>query len=153
MDSIILESIRCLYKKRLFAVFQSVGLGCLCIITGLIVGKYIKFPKELTIMLIGVTILTVVLFILQMWEFIPAYKDYCESAYVVLENATVTIVRSRYIKSGSMDKALVEDSKGQKYQLTIPTDPQLEAGETYTGMIAYLKHSKHLVYYSFDCYE
>ena len=79
----------------------------------------------------------------------PIYQDYINLDYVVVENAKVVVLYGSY---GTIDRIndVVIYTNQDKIELKMKTDLKLDTNFEYFGTVAYLKHSKYLIWYDFD---
>lgn len=152
MEASILSSIYHLYRSHVVTLILLILLGCVTLLVAVGVVKFnlIK-PTIWKIVFVITTVLSIAaLWLIQIHSLIPVYKDYKESSYVVIKDASLTILTGA---SGSIDRTntvLVDDGSGKTFKLEMQTDYHLSVGSTYTGTIAYTIHSGYVVWYSFD---
>ena len=152
MEKNILNNIYHLYRSHIVTLILFLLLGCvaLFVVVGVVKLNLIK-PIIWKIVLITATLVSLVaLLLIQINSLIPVYKDYKESSYVVVENATLTILTE---SSGVIDKTnavLVNDGSGKTLKLKMQSDLRLSFNCTYTGTIAYTINSDYVIWYSFD---
>lgn len=152
MEKQILNNIHQLYRSHIVTLILLLFLGCvaLFVVVGVVKFRLIK-PLIWKIVLIAVTIVSLVaLLLIQINSLIPVYKDYKELSYIVVENATLTILTE---SSGIIDRTntvLVDDNSGKTFELKMQSDLCLSFDSTYTGTIAYTINSGYVVWYSFD---
>lgn len=91
----------------------------------------------------------VLLIVFQMKDIIPVYKDYKNSSYVIVQNATVTIKGD---SSGVLDytSTVFVKTANEEYKLKMQTDILLDTDTEYVGTVAFLPNSKYLIWYAFE---
>ena len=152
MEKQILNNIHQLYRSHIVTLILLLLLGCvaLFVVVGVVKFHLIK-PLIWKTVIISVTIVSLVaLLLIQINSLIPVYKDYKELSYIVVENATLTILTE---SSGIIDRTntvLVDDGSGKKIELKMQSDLCLSFDSMYTGTIAYTINSGYVVWYSFD---
>lgn len=152
MEKNILNNIHSLYRSYVITLILFLILGCVTILVSVGVVKFGLIKSKLCqiLQLIVISISVVVLLIIQVHSIVPIYQDYKDASYIVLENATMTILTDA---SGLIDRTnvvLVEDGLGNPVKLKMPNDIQLSVGYVYTGTVVYTKRSGFVVWHSFD---
>lgn len=150
MKEQILENICSLYKSHIVTAIIFLVLIVLASMVTIGVTKLdvVKSSKGKLALIATVVICSVFLVIAQAAVVVPVYKDYRESSYIVVEDATVIIKGD---SSGVLDRTssvLVKTQK-EEYELNIQTDLRLEVDAEHVGTIVFLKHSKYIVWYEF----
>lgn len=152
MEKHILSSIHQLYKSHIVTLILLLFLGCatLFIVAGVVKFNLIK-RTIWKIALAATTVISVAsLLLIQINSLIPVYKDYKESAYVVIEDTSLTILTGASCAIDRTNTVLVDDGSGKTFKLEMQSDLRLSVGCTYTGTIAYTLNSGYVVWYSFD---
>ena len=81
---------------------------------------------------------------------IPIRKDYKETSYVILQNATMTIITDATGVIDFTNQVAVVDSDMNNYNFKIQTEFNLDRGESYVGTIVFLKHSGFVIWYALN---
>lgn len=152
MKNEILDKIFHLYRGHIVTIIIFIVL---CLVAVLISIGVIKFrlinSKVNRILLLSLVCLCSILLLSgQIIQLIPVHKDYKESSYIILEDATMTIVTE---SSGGLDRTnrvVVVDNDGNCYDFKLQSDYLLDNGHSYTGTIVYLKHSGYVIWYDIN---
>jgi hypothetical protein len=152
MNQDILNNIYDLYKSHIITLVLFLLLGCAAVLTSIGVIKFELLESRIwkIAFLILIIVSVVLLLTAQTLSIIPIYEDYKQSAYVILENSTLTVVTDSTGIIDRTSKVVVEDNAGRRYELKMQSDLQLSTGCTYTGTVVYLINSNYVVWYSFD---
>ena len=148
MKEQILENTYTLYKSSMITaiIFLVLIVTTIVVTIGVIKLGIVKTPKGNFALIATVTICSVFLVISQVITIVPLYKDYRDSSYIIIEDATVLIKGD---SNGVLDRTSTVSVKKQneEYVLKIRTDSKLDADTEYVGTIVFLKHSKYIVWY------
>ncbi len=152
MENEIIDNIYHLYRSHIVTLILYILLCCaaVLIVIGVIKFKLIKSKVCRVLLLIVACVCAVLLPTIQIVQSAPVRADYRESSYILLEHATMTVTSA---SSGGLDRindVVVTDREGNHYDLKLPTDYKLDYGNSYTGTIAYLKHSGFVVWYEIE---
>ena len=152
MEKEIMNNIFHLYRSHIVTLVLFFLLGGVCAFVSIGVIKFglIKSIMQRILLLIAVLICSIILLVGQILQVIPIYTDYKKSSYIVLPNATMTIITD---SSGTIDRTnqvIVVDSNANHYDLKLQSDFEFDRGQSYTGTIVYLEHSRFVIWYSFD---
>ena len=150
MEKEVINNIYHLYRSHIVTTILLLLLGCVAVLVSIGVVKYkvIQSTVKRITLLVFAAVCSILLLVIQIISIVPIYKDYKEQSYIILENASITIKDG---STGTIDKTnrVVVIADGNEYELKMQTDYSLSTEKTYTGTIAYLKHSKYLVWYNF----
>ena len=152
MEKEIMDNIDHLYRGHILTLilFLFLGLVAVLIAVGAIRFGLIKPGVPRILLMSAVGLCFVFLLIIPTVELLPVRADYKESSYIVLEHATMTVTSE---SSGGLDRinhVIVTDKDGNRYHLKLQSDYRLGKGDSYTGTIAYLKHSDFVIWYDMD---
>ena len=153
MEQNILNNIEKLYRNHIITAVIVIALvvAVILVTVGVLKFKLIASKSGRIIIAILVLMGSILLLVLQFNSFYPIHKDYKENSYIILENTEVVIMESSSSNAGiDYTNQVIVVSNGIEYELTMQTDHALSTGRKYNGTIAYLKHSKYLVWYDFD---
>lgn len=153
MEKNILNNIDHLYRHALITTAIIIVLSILAILVAVGIIKF-KLIASQTGRIVTVSLVVLGMVLLLVARFItiqPIYMDYKDNSYIVLENAEVTIREGTSFTSGiEYTNQVTVISSGNYYELKMQTDYSLSTEKTYTGTVAYLKHSKYIVWYDLD---
>ena len=152
MEKEILSNINHLYKSHIVTAIIFLLLGCIAVFISIGVIKFelLKSTIGRIALLILVVVCSIALLTTQIILTVPIYRDREETSYVILENATMTIVTDSTGVIDRTNQVVVVDEKGNLYNFKMQNDLQLTKDYKYSGTIVYLKHSNYVVWYSFD---
>ena len=152
MKSEILGNIYHLYRSYTIDLILYVLLGCAVVATGIGVVKFRLADSRVKCILILLTscLCAVTLWVIQIIELMPVYKDYKESSYAILEDVTMTVTTESSCGLNPTIQVVVVDGKGKSYDLRAQFDYHLRFPHSYTGTVVYVKHSGYVVWYDVD---
>ena len=153
MEQNILNNIEKIYRNHIITSVIIISLIVLAILVtiGVLKFKLIASKPGRIIITTLVIMGSILLLVLQLNSFYPIHKDYKESSYIIFENTEVVIMESSSFNSGiDYTNPVIVISNGNEYELKMQTDRALSTGRKYNGTIAYLKHSKYLIWYDLD---
>ena len=147
----ILDNIYSLYRSRLITaiIFLVLIILAVVVILGVIKFDIVKSLKGRIVLIVTVVVCSVFLVISQIVTISPIYQDYRDSSYTVVDDATIVINGD---STGLIDRTntVFLKTKNKEYELIIQTDLKLDIDTEYVGSIAFLKHSKYIVWYDFE---
>lgn len=151
MKEQILENICSLYRSHIVTAIMFLVLIALAIMVtvGVIKFDLVKSPKGRLALIATVVLCTVFLIISQVVAIVPVYKDYQNSSYIIVEDATMVVKGN---SSGVLDRTstvCVKTPNGE-YELNIRTDLKLDIDTEYVGTVVFLKYSKYIIWYEFN---
>lgn len=151
MKEQILENIYLLFRSHVVTAIIFVILIVLVVTVSIGVVKFnvIKAFKAKFALIVTVIVCSFLLGVSQIVAIVPVYKDYSESAYIVVEDAVVEINDG---SAGVLDRinTVYVKTKNEVYELIMRTDLKLDVETEYVGTIAFLKHSRYIVWYEFE---
>ena len=151
MENQIIENIENLYKSQ---IITAILYFALIVIVSLVVAGVIKFKLlntkwKNTLLISFVAVASICLLTLQIITIYPIYKDYKQQAYIVIEDAKVTIKDGSTGGIDRTNRVIVCDGE-KEIKLKMQTDYALDTKVEYKGKIAYLKYSNYLIWYDLD---
>ena len=151
MEKEILNNSCHLYKSHIveFFLFFMLGVVAVLVCVGVLKFELLKSKVAQVTLIVFIVICAVTLLTIQILSTIPIYKDYKEMSYVVLEDASLTVVSDSTGIVNKTNEILVKDVFGQTHKMRMQSDLGLAKGDVYTGTVAYLPKSKYVVWYSF----
>ena len=152
MEKEIINNIYHLYRNHIVTLVIFVLLGCVAILMSIwaIKAGVMKKNAHQILLLTIVILCSITLPIIQIIQMIPIRKDYKETSYVILQNATLTIITDATGVIDFTNQVTVVDSDKNNYNFKIQSDFNLDRGESYVGTIVYLKHSGFVIWYSLN---
>lgn len=148
MKEQILENIYSLYKSHIVTAIILLALIVMTVIVtiGVIKLDLIKSSKGKFVLIATVIVCSVFLITSQLVTIVPIYKDYCDSSYIVVEDANVVIKGD---SSGVLDRLSTVSvrTRNGEFELNIQTDLKLDVDTEYVGTVVFLKHSKYIVWH------
>ena len=111
--------------------------------------KLLKSKAKIIALSLTIAICSIGLIIIQVITILPVYNDYIQQSYVIVENATMTVAEG---SAGGIDptNTVFLSVDGNEFALKMQTDYSLDTNKEYAGTVAYLKHSKYIIWYSFE---
>ena len=151
MDKSIIEGINQLFRSRIInsLLYLALIIFGVLVVIGVIKFKLLDSKAKNIALSLAMAICSIGIIIMQVITIAPVYKDYKQQSYIVVENATMII---RDNSTGGIDpiNSVVVSSGGNTEELKMQSDYSLETNTEYIGTIAYLTHSRYVVWYSFD---
>ena len=148
MKEQILENIYSLYKSHIVTAIILLALIVMTVIVtiGVIKLDLIKSSKGKFVLITTVIVCSVFLITSQLVTIVPIYKDYCDSSYIVVEDANVVIKGD---STGVLDRLSTVSvrTRNGEFELNIQTDLKLDVDTEYVGTVVFLKHSKYIVWH------
>lgn len=148
MKEQILENIYSLYKSHIVTAIILLALIVMTVIVtiGVIKLDLIKSSKGKFVLIATVIVCSVFLITSQLVTIVPIYKDYCDSSYIVVEDANVVIKGD---STGVLDRLSTVSvrTRNGEFELNIQTDLKLDVDTKYVGTVVFLKHSKYIVWH------
>ena len=148
MKEQILENIYSLYKSHIVTAIILLALIVMTVIVtiGVIKLDLIKSSKGKFVLIATVIVRSVFLITSQLVTIVPIYKDYCDSSYIVVEDANVVIKGD---STGVLDRLSTVSvrTRNGEFELNIQTDLKLDVDTEYVGTVVFLKHSKYIVWH------
>ena len=148
MKEQILENIYSLYKSHIVTAIILLALIVMTVIVtiGVIKLDLIKSSKGKFVLIATVIVCSVFLITSQLVTIVPIYKDYCDSSYIVVEDANVVIKGD---STGILDRLSTVSvrTRNGEFELNIQTDLKLDVDTEYVGTVVFLKHSKYIVWH------
>ncbi len=148
MKEQILENIYSLYKSHIVTAIILLALIVMTVIVtiGVIKLDLIKSSKGKFVLIATVIVCSVFLITSQLVTIVPIYKDYCDSSYIVVEDANVVIKGD---STGVLDRLSTVSvrTRNGEFELNIQTDLKLDVDTEYVGTVVFLKHSKYIVWH------
>lgn len=148
MKEQILENIYSLYKSHIVTAIILLALIVMTVIVtiGVIKLELVKSSKEKFVLIATVIVCSVFLITSQLVTIVPIYKDYCDSSYIVVEDANVVIKGD---STGVLDRLSTVSvrTRNGEFELNIQTDLKLDVDTEYVGTVVFLKHSKYIVWH------
>lgn len=148
MKEQILENIYSLYKSHIVTAIILLALIVMTVIVtiGVIKLDLIKSSKGKFVLIATVIVCSVFLVTSQLVTIVPIYKDYCDSSYIVVEDANVVIKGD---STGVLDRLSTVSvrTRNGEFELNIQTDLKLDVDTEYVGTVVFLKHSKYIVWH------
>jgi hypothetical protein len=148
MKEQILENIYSLYKSHIVTAIILLALIVMTVIVtiGVIKLELIKSSKGKFVLIATVIVCSVFLITSQLVTIVPIYKDYCDSSYIVVEDANVVIKGD---STGVLDRLSTVSvrTRNGEFELNIQTDLKLDVDTEYVGTVVFLKHSKYIVWH------
>lgn len=148
MKEQILENIYSLYKSHIVTAIILLALIVMTVIVtiGVIKLELIKSTKGKFVLIATVIVCSVFLITSQLVTIVPIYKDYCDSSYIVVEDANVVIKGD---STGVLDRLSTVSvrTRNGEVELNIQTDLKLDVDTEYVGTVVFLKHSKYIVWH------
>ena len=150
MKNVVIENIEKLFRSHIitFVLFLVLIIIYVLVTIGVLKFKILNSKRKNILLVSFVVIASSVLLILKIVDICPVYKDYKESAYIVIENAKVIVKDGSTGGIDSTNRVVIYDGEEQ-IRLKMQTDYSLDAEVEYTGDVAYLKNSNYLVWYDF----
>ena len=151
MEHIIFENA----EKLLSGLMISAGLYFALIVLavvitiGVIKFKLLKAKWQNIVLATCISVASIILMVVMALTILPIYKDYSKQDYVVLEDVKVVVGESQSMGIDRITVVIVCDGEKQ-IELKMQSEIALDAGEEYTGTIAYLKNSEYLIWYDFE---
>ena len=151
MEHIIFENA----EKLLSGLMISAGLYFALIVLaavitiGVIKFKLLKAKWQNIVLATCISVASIILIVVMVLTILPIYKDYSKQDYVVLEDVKVVVGESTSVGIDRITVVIVCDGEKQ-IELKMQSEILLDAGEEYTGTIAYLKNSEYLIWYDFE---
>ena len=151
MEHIIFENA----EKLLSGLMISAGLYFALIVLavvitiGVIKFKLLKAKWQNIVFATCISVASIILIVVMVLTILPIYKDYSKQDYVVLEDVKVVVGESTSVGIDRITSVIVCDGEKQ-IELKMQSEIALDAGEEYTGTIAYLKNSEYLIWYDFE---
>ena len=151
MEHIIFENA----EKLLSGLMISAGLYFALIVLavvitiGVIKFKLLKAKWQNIVLATCISVASIILIVVMVLTLLPIYKDYSKQDYVVLEDVKVVVGESTSVGIDRITSVIVCDGEKQ-IELKMQSEIPLDAGEEYTGTIAYLKNSEYLIWYDFE---
>lgn len=151
MEHIIFENA----EKLLSGLMISAGLYFALIVLavvitiGVIKFKLLKAKWQNIVLATCISVASIILIVVMVLTILPIYKDYSKQDYVVLEDVKVVVGESQSMGIDRITVVIVCDGEKQ-IELKMQSEIALDAGEEYTGTIAYLKNSEYLIWYDFE---
>ena len=151
MEHIIFENA----EKLLSGLMISAGLYFALIVLavvitiGVIKFKLLKAKWQNIVLATCISVASIILIVVMVLTILPIYKDYSKQDYVVLEDVKVVVGESTSVGIDRITSVIVCDGEKQ-IELKMQSEIALDAGEEYTGTIAYLKNSEYLIWYDFE---
>ena len=151
MEHIIFENA----EKLLSGLMISAGLYFALIVLavvitiGVIKFKLLKAKWQNIVLATCISVASIILIVVMVLTLLPIYKDYSKQDYVVLEDVKVVVGESTSVGIDRITVVIVCDGEKQ-IELKMQSEIALDAGEEYTGTIAYLKNSEYLIWYDFE---
>lgn len=151
MEHIIFENA----EKLLSGLMISAGLYFALIVLaavitiGVIKFKLLKAKWQNIVLATCISVASIILIVVMVLTILPIYKDYSKQDYVVLEDVKVVVGESTSVGIDRITVVIVCDGEKQ-IELKMQSEIPLDAGEEYTGTIAYLKNSEYLIWYDFE---
>ena len=151
MEHVIFENA----EKLLSGLMISAGLYFALIVLavvitiGVIKFKLLKAKWQNIVLATCISVASIILIVVMVLTLLPIYKDYSKQDYVVLEDVKVVVGESTSVGIDRITVVIVCDGEKQ-IELKMQSEIALDAGEEYTGTIAYLKNSEYLIWYDFE---
>ena len=147
----ILDSIYNLYRSHIITAIIFLFLIIITVVTTVLIIKF-NIVNSITgrISLIAiVAVCSVLLVISQIVAILPVYQDYKKLSYTVLNNVTAVIKGDT---TGLIDRTntVLVNTQNIEYELILSNDRQLDFDTEYVGSIAFLNHSRYIVWYDFE---
>lgn len=142
-------------EKLLSGLMISAGLYFALIVLavvitiGVIKFKLLKAKWQNIVLATCISVASIILIVVMVLTILPIYKDYSKQDYVVLEDVKVVVGESTSVGIDRITSVIVCDGEKQ-IKLKMQSEIPLDAGEEYTGTIAYLKNSEYLIWYDFE---
>ena len=151
MDKSIIEGINQLFRNQIInsLLYLVLIIAGILVVIGVIKFKLFDSKAKNIALSLTMAICSIGVIIMQVITIAPVYKDYKQQSYIVVENATMII---RDDSTGGIDpiNSVVVSSGGNTEELKMQSDYRLETNTEYVGTIAYLTHSRYVVWYSFN---
>ena len=156
MENEILDNIYHLYRLYIINLIIYSILCCVAVLIAIGVIKFevLNTKAKRILLLLVMCLCSILLLGMQIIiDLLPIRADYKESSYIILENATMTIVAESSSSSsgglGRTNDVVVIDKDGNRYNLQIENYYVRDYG-SYTGTIVYLEHSGFVIWYNID---
>ena len=151
MEASIVENIDRLYRSYLTTGVLYLGLIVAAVLVTVFVIQLgiLDSKVKRTVLVLAVAICSAGLIILQTVTIVPVHKDYTHRSYIVVENATMIVKDG---STGGIDRTNAVELwvNGDRIDLKMQTDLTLDAETEYSGTVAYLEHSRFVVWFSFE---
>ena len=151
MDKSIIEGINQLFRNQIinFLLYLALIIFGVLVVIGVIKFKLLDSKAKNIALSLTMAICSIGIIIMQVISIVPVYKDYKQQSYIIVENAAMIISDD---STGSIDpiNSVVVSSGGNTEKLKMQSDYSLETNTEYVGTIAYLTHSRYVVWYSFN---
>ncbi len=151
MDKSIIEGINQLFRNQIInsLLYLVLIIAGILVVIGVIKFKLFDSKAKNIALYLTMAVCSIGIIIMQVINIAPVYKDYKQQSYIVVENATMII---RDDSTGGIDpiNSVVVSSGGNTEELKMQSDYSLETNTEYVGTIAYLTHSRYVVWYSFN---
>lgn len=151
MDKSIIEGINQLFRNQIInsLLYLVLIIAGILVVIGVIKFNLLDSKAKNIALSLTMAICSIGVIIMQVITIAPVYKDYKQQSYIVVENATMIISDD---STGGIDpiNSVVVLSGGNTEELKMQSDYSLETNTEYVGTIAYLTHSRYVVWYSFN---
>lgn len=151
MDKSIIEGINQLFCNQIInsLLYLVLIIAGILVVIGVIKFNLLDSKAKNIALSLTMAICSIGVIIMQVITIAPVYKDYKQQSYIVVENATMII---RDDSTGGIDpiNSVVVSSGGNTEELKMQSDYSLVTNTEYVGTIAYLTHSRYVVWYSFN---
>lgn len=151
MEHVIFENAEKLLSGLMISAGLYFALIVLAVVITIGVIKF-KLPKakwKNIVLATCISVASIILIVVMVLTILPIYKDYSKQDYVVLEDVKVVVGESTSVGIDRITVVIVCDGEKQ-IELKMQSEIALDAGEEYTGTIAYLKNSEYLIWYDFE---
>lgn len=151
MEERIIDNIDKLFRSHIINAILYLVLIIVAafIVVGIIKLKVLNSKSKNIALSLTIAICAIGMISIQIITILPVYHDYTQQSYVIAENATMIVEDG---STGGIDPTntvfLLVD--GNELALKMQTDYSLDTNERYVGTVAYLKHSKYVIWYSFE---
>ena len=149
-STILTEAVNAHYYSEVLILVLLVLLCIVAVIASFFCFKELvgKSRKKTLLIVLAACLCSAVLISIRVVAFLPVYKDYKNTSYIVEEDAQFYIIEGTNNPWEAKNEVLVTTSNGEEIKLTITNDHQFETDIALNGTVVYTKHSKHIVWYS-----
>lgn len=154
-STILTEAVNAHYYSEVLILVLLVLLCIVAVIASVFCFKELvgNSRKKTLLIVLAACLCSAVLISIRVVAFLPVYKDYKNTSYIVEEDAQFYIIEGTNNPWEAKNEVLVTTSNGEEIKLTITNDHQFETDIALNGTVVYTKHSKHIVWFSTEDYR
>ncbi len=106
--------------------------------------------KKRLLSCMGLTTLAAATMVLAIVDFLPAYKDHRQQAYIIETEAEIYVGGSTYVAIDSYCPVTITTSSGETVELKLTDFSKVSCESSYSGTFVYTQYSKELICFQLD---